>query len=160
MGVNKSRPHILVLPEDKANLQIATGFQLEVPRDRQRQMQVLPPAGGWIKVLDLFESEHVLEMGRCEHRFTALLIDFDGQAGRLNEAKAKIPERLGDRVFALGAWTEPETLKADLGSYEAIGAAMAKDCREETDHIWAHQLLKHNVGELERLLVQVWSILF
>lgn len=45
MGANKSRPHILVLPEDRANLQIANGFHLEVPRERQRQMQVLPPAG-------------------------------------------------------------------------------------------------------------------
>jgi hypothetical protein len=158
MGVNKSRPHILVLPEDRANLQIATGFQREVPRDRQ--MQVLRPARGWIRVLELFESEHASEMDRCEHRLMVLLIDFDGQAGRLNEAKTRIPERLNDRVFVLGAWTKPEALKRDLGSYEAIGAAMAKDCRQETDHIWGHQLLKHNAGELERLLAHVRPILF
>jgi hypothetical protein len=40
-------------------------------------------------------------------------------------------------VFILGALSEPEALKrADLGSYESIGLAMAKDCREETERIW------------------------
>lgn len=89
-----------------------------------------------------------------------LLIDFDGQAGRLNEAKARIPERLNDRVFVLGAWTEPEALKADLDSYDAIGAAMANDCREDTDKTWRHKLLQHNVNEIDRLREPVRRILF
>jgi len=65
-----------------------------------------------------------------------------------------------DRVFILGAWTEPEDLKADLGSYETIGLAMAKDCREETNRIWRHDLLRHNTSEIDRLRRLVRPILF
>jgi hypothetical protein len=31
MSVNRNRPHVFVLPEDDANLQLATGFVLEFP---------------------------------------------------------------------------------------------------------------------------------
>jgi hypothetical protein len=57
-----------------------------------------------------------------------LLIDFDGQASRVDDAKRTIPERLSDRVFILGAWTTPERLKSvGLGTYETIGSALARD---------------------------------
>ena len=99
-----------------------------------RQMQVLSEVGGWIEVLDHFNLDHVAGMDRYTDRFMVLLIDFDGNAERLNDAKTRIPERLAERVFILGALSEPEDLKrAGLGSYEAIGSAMAQDCREETD---------------------------
>jgi hypothetical protein len=65
--------------------------------------------------------------------------------------KARIPEHLTDRVYALGASSEPEDLRVDLGSYETIGLAMAKDCREGTNTIWEHPFLRHNAGELDRL---------
>jgi hypothetical protein len=94
-------------------------------------------------------------------RFIVLLIDFDSDARRLETARSRIPERLQSRVFILGAWSEPEDLtRAGLGLYEAIGSAMAKDCREETDAIWGHDLLVHNAGELARLRGQVRPILF
>ena len=161
MSVNDSLPHVLVLPEDRANLQLATGFHLQVPWHRQRQMQVLRVAGGRNEVLGVFKSEHEVEMRRCRHRLMVLLIDFDGDTGRLTIAKRKIPADLTDRVFILGAWTEPEALRqAKLGSYETIGSAMAKDCREETDSIWGHELLRHNASELDRLRMHVRPILF
>jgi hypothetical protein len=90
-----------------------------------------------------------------------LLIDFDGDRERLTKAKAEIPEHLIDRVFILGTVTKPEALKqANLGSYEEIGSAMAKDCREETESIWGHELLQHNASELDRLREHVRPILF
>jgi hypothetical protein len=55
--------------------------------------------------------------------------------------------------------TEPEELKATLGSYETIGMALAQDCREGTD-TWGHALLKHNTAEIERLREHVRPILF
>jgi hypothetical protein len=79
---------------------------------------------------------------------------------RLDEAKAAIPARLTDRVFVLGVLTKPEEIKASLGSYETIGMALAKDCREGTDTIWGHALLQHNAGELVRLREHVRPILF
>jgi hypothetical protein len=160
MSVNKYLPHVLVLPEDDANMQLANGFHLHVPLDRQRQMQVLQGAGGWREVLNLFESEHAIEMERCHTRFMVLLIDMDNIADRLDKAKARIPPRLIDRVFVLGTFTEPEGLKADLGAYETIGLALAKDCQEGTDMTWRHELLQHNAVELERLYEQVRPILF
>ena len=113
---------------------------------------MLDEVGGWAEVLDRFKSDHILEMERNADRFMVLMIDFDGRQSRIEQARAAIPEHLKERVFVLGAWTEPEDLKrAGLGSYETIGRAMAKDCREETDKTWGHNLLRHNASELSRL---------
>jgi hypothetical protein len=80
---------------------------------------------------------------------------------RLRIAKDRIPEHLLDRVFVLGVISEPEDLKyAGFGPYENIGREMAKDCRERTDVIWAHELLRHNSSEIERLRQHIWPILF
>ncbi|HEY7543562.1 MAG TPA: hypothetical protein VID27_01705 [Blastocatellia bacterium] len=160
MSVNKNRPHVLVLPEDDANRQLAKSFQLEIELSRQRQMQVLPVAGGWREVLGLFKSDHIAEMNRYPHRFIVLLIDFDNSNDRLDTAKAAIPEDLAERVFVLGALTNPEELKTKLGSYETIGSALAQDCRDETDTTWGHDLLRHNADEIERLRERVRPILF
>jgi len=158
MSVNREQPHVFVLPEDDANRQLANGFHLEL--DLTRKMQVLLPAGGWIQVLKRFLSDHVPEMHRNQHRYMVLLIDFDGKEGRLAQAKGEVPNNLIDRVFVLGVWTEPEALKAKLGSYETIGLALAKDCREDTDRTWGHELLRHNASELARLRENVLPILF
>jgi len=161
MGVNKNQPHVFVLPEDDANYQLATGFRLSLDWSVLGRIRVLPVAGGWLRVLERFLSDLVVDMERYPDRFTVLLIDFDGDAGRLNTAKNRIPDNLTERVFILGAWSEPEELKkAGLGSYEAIGSAMAQDCRDGTGTTWDHELLRHNAGELARLRERVRSILF
>jgi hypothetical protein len=158
MSVNRDKPHVWVLPEDDANKDLANGFHLEL--QHIRQMQVFPPTGGWSKVLDTFQSVHLGDMQTNLNRFMVLLIDFDGRRDRLERAKAVVPPGIADRVFILGAWTEPEKLKsAGLGSYEAIGKAMAKDCREGTRTIWAHELLRHNTSEIDRLHSRVWPFL-
>lgn len=161
MSANKEKPHLLVLPEDDANRQLANGFHLQVDWTQNRQMQVLVPAGGWIKVLERFETDHVFELDKYPKRLMLLLIDLDGRDDRLGEAKARIPQHLAQRVFILGVRTEPEDLKrARLCSYETIGAEMAKDCREGSGTIWAHELLQHNAEELARLRTLVRPILF
>jgi hypothetical protein len=160
VSVNKYHPHVFVLPEDDANRQMANGFYQEVDWSRQRQMQVLPVGGGWNEVLDLLMSVHIGEVDHNPNRFLILLIDFDGREGRLDHAKAGIPDHLTERVFIIGVLTEPEALKPDLGAYEAIGLAMARDCREETYTTWGHPLLRHNDGELDRLRKHVRPILF
>ena len=157
--MNKMVPHVLVLPEDDANRQLANGFQLDPSLD-PRRMQILEEAGGWLEVVDRFKVVHVPEMERNTNRFMVLLLDFDRRENRFKEVMAEIPAHLNERVFVLGAWSEPEELRRALGSYEAIGAALAKDCRDNTHDTWAHDLLKHNVGELERLRQQVRPILF
>jgi hypothetical protein len=78
----------------------------------------------------------------------------------LAEAFAVVPDHLKDRVFVLGVWAEPEDLKAELGSYETIGIALAKACREKTDMPWDHRLLQHNRHEVARLQPHLRPILF
>jgi len=159
MSVNRHQPHVMVLPEDDANRQLAKGFLLDQYLST-RKIQVLEEVGGWIKVLECFLSDHVFEMNRFPSRFMALLIDFAGNEERLQHAKAKIPEHLTDRVFILGSWSEPERLKATLGSYETIGLKLARDCRDQTDTTWGHDLLRHNANELNRLSDRVRPFLF
>ena len=160
MSVNKYLPHVYVLPEDDANRQLANGFQLGDLSD-YRRMQVLKEAGGWQEVVNCFKKEHVAEMDRNTKRFMVLLIDFDNKNDRLNSVRGEIPDRLKERVFVLGVWSEPEDLRPDFGSdYERIGGAMAKDCHDNTTLTWSHGLLRHNAGELERLRKNVRPILF
>jgi len=158
--MNEFQPHVKVLPEDDANRQLARGFSLYPPL-APRNIQVLRVAGGWLEVLRLFEEVHIGEMDRNPFRSMVLLIDFDCRPDRIDQAKARIPIRLIDRVFTLGVISEPEKLKSNLGkSYEAIGMALAQDCREGTDTTWGHELLRHNAVEVQRLRQHVRPILF
>src|ERR1035438_394274 len=158
MSRDKYKPHVLVLPEDDANRQLANGFLLDHSL-MPRSIQVLDVAGGWLKLLECFKADHVPEMERNPRRFMVLLIDFDKRQDRLVDAQTAIPSHLTDRVFVLGVWSEPEKLKPTLGPYETIGRAMAKDCREGTDAVWSHALLRHNAGEIDRLRERVRPIL-
>jgi hypothetical protein len=151
----------MVLLEDRANAQIANGFVQEVNPQRSRRIQILPEAGGWHEVLDKFEKEHVPEMDLFGERFMVLVLDLDGHLDRLTDARNKIPERLRDRVFVVGVRTEPERLRQSLGNgYETIGAALARDCRDDTSTTWGHDLLVHNADEVQRLSQTVRPILF
>ena len=159
MSVNKYLPHVFVLPEDDANRQMANGFHLNLS-SAIRRMQVLEEAGGWQEVVNRFKNDRVPEMDRNANRFMVLLVDFDRREDRLDKVRVEIPDRLQERVFVLGAWSQPEELRQNLGSYETIGLAMAKDCRDSTQVTWTHHLLCHNAGELLRLQTQVRPILF
>lgn len=156
--MNRYKPHMLVLPEDDANRQIANGFLLE-PAVRARSVQVLPPAGGWIPARDRLR-ELLAEMSTYAQRVMVLLVDFDGRAERRSEILAHVPPALLDRVFVLGTYSEPEALRGDLGAFEAIGRALARDCVASTTHAWGHGLLAHNTDEATRLLSAVRSFLF
>lgn len=160
MSINRYLPHVLVLPEDDANRQMANGFILD-PSLLIRNIQVLPVAGGRARVLEVFLTDHLAGMDRYPDRLMVLLIDFDDTTAWLDDAKARIPVHLTGRVFVLGALSDPEALrKASLGSYETIGLALAKDCRESSSTTWDHELLRHNALELERLRDLVQPLLF
>jgi len=160
MSVNKYQPHVLVLPEDDANRQLANGFLLD-PFLSIRKIQVLEEVGGWGEVLERFRSDHIGGLNRYPNRYIVLLIDFDTRQDRLTVARNSVPAHLSERVFILGVWSEPEALRqAGLGTYENIGLKMARDCREETDMTWGHDLLRHNASELGRLRERVVPILF
>ena len=160
MSVNKYQPHVLVLPEDDADRQLANGFLLHESL-ALRAIQVLPKAGGWAKVRELFLDVHVAEMQRCVQRYMVLLVDFDGKESRLAEMTKDIPVALADRVFVIGIWTEPEDLhRHGLGTEENFGRQLASECHENRSDIWNHELLKHNANELDRMRVALRPILF
>jgi hypothetical protein len=83
VSANKARPHVLVLPEDEADHQIAHGFVKRISPDRARQIQIMPFVGGWIKVLDRFRDEYASGMMKNTHRHTAIEADHHYLFGRL-----------------------------------------------------------------------------
>ena len=160
--INKYKKHILVLPEDEANIQISTGFVLH-PNLNDRAIQVMPPLRGWKKVVEAFTEEYAPEMmGKYSDRMIVLLMDFDNNyESRLSYVKDQIPEELKARVFVLGVLSEPENLSRDINKdFEKIGEALAKDCSDNTNELWGHTLLKHNKGELDRMASSVKPFLF
>ena len=167
MSVNRYKPHILVLPEDDANRQIANGFLLDLSLNTSA-IQVLREAGGWLDVMKKFTEEQIPKMRQFPKSMIALLIDFDDKKpdhlsyeDRLNFIKGKIPDDLKTRVFVLGSRIAPEQLKKDMNKhFEEIGEFLAKDCNENTNETWGHHLLKHNENELKRMRSSVKPFLF
>lgn len=170
MSVNRHKKHLLVLPEDDANRQIANGFLLE-PSLNSRAIQVLPCAGGWGKVIKEFEDNYAPKMRQNQLMMMALVIDSDVEkkgevrsknANRFDDVSDRIPSDLKDRVFVLGSWIDPQKLKTsmDRKSLEAIGEALAEDCAENANKTWGHELLKHNERELKRMIATVKPFLF
>lgn len=158
MSVNSYKPHVLVLPEDDANRQIANGFLLKVIK--LRSIQILTEAGGWTHVRDSFTSTHNAMMRRFPERLMVLLVDFDGSPTRVEEVMSEVDPAVKDRVFVLGSFQEPEDLKVALGSFETIGKKLATDCSENTTQTWSHKLLQHNAQELARMNSTLRDILF
>lgn len=161
MTVNAYRPHVLVLPEDDANRQIANGFMLDAKLNR-RVIQVLPIARGWLKVVEKFNDKYVAEMRTLTERRTILLVDFDNIAvDRKRLLDSKIPGDIRHRVFVLGVVSEPEKLTAATKkTFETIGATLAQECAANQQSFWKHDLLKHNEPELKRLIEDVRPFLF
>lgn len=155
MSANKYDVHLVVIPEDDANRQIVTGFRKHLEVDA-RKIQVEPVAGGWLKVLDVLLSDHVAGMGKYARRHVLLLIDFDGDSGRFEEARGRIPASFRNRVFVMGCLSEPEALcSATSLSREDIGERLAEACMgsgfEDANGLWTHDALKHNQPELVRM---------
>lgn len=157
--MNNYRPHVLVLPEDGANADIANGFILHDQID-DRQIQILPSAGGWPKVRDSM-TELAETMRRYQGRQIVLLVDFDKQEDRFKKMTDGVPGDLAKRVFVVGLWSEPEELsETDLGTRETLGFKLASECFDETRDAWNHELLAHNATELKRMTAQLRPILF
>jgi len=161
MSVNKYEPHMLILPEDDANRQIANGF-LNCLNVNNSAIQILPPAKGWSSALEKFECDYYPKMDTYPNRRILLLIDFDSNyINRIEHVHKKIPDNCKERVFVLGVATEPERLKSKLNiSYEKIGETLTKDCPQEFSDLWKNELLVHNETELKRMVNDVKSFIF
>lgn len=160
MSINRYQPHIIVLPEDRANEEIANGF-IQDENVNERAIHVERPAGGWGKVVEKFTEVHVSEMRQFTNSMIVLLIDFDQREDRFSHVNSQIPDDLKERVFVLGVQSNPESLRRDIKkSFEKIGETLAKDCSNNTNELWGHDLLKHNKTELDRMILSVKPFLF
>lgn len=158
MSVNKEKPHVSIIPEDRANNQIINGFCQNVNLQLTK-VEIQPLAGGWEYAVERFENNEITKMRIYPNRYLVLVIDFDNKDDRENYVKGKIPEDLKDRVFILGSLDRPEKIK-NVGTREEIGEGLAQDCYGKTDNFWKHEQLKHNQDELKRMHSIVNSIIF
>ncbi len=162
MSIKTYQPHLIVLPEDRANERIANGF-IDNLNVNERAIQVDRPAGGWLKVVKKFTEVYVDEMRQFTRSMIVLLIDFDLKENRFIFVQDSIPDDLRERVFILGVRDEPEKLSKAIKfkkSLEEIGETLAEDCANNTNKLWGHDLLKDNQAELERMRSSVKPFLF
>ncbi|MDX2037277.1 MAG: hypothetical protein SFX72_11555 [Isosphaeraceae bacterium] len=155
--MNNYIEHVLVIPEDEADEQVANGFVLN-DRVDDRRVQVMPVARGWSNVLKTFEDEYISYLRKYPLGQVVMLIDFDGQhEARMNRFREAIPDDLKDRVFVVGSSENPEMLKAALKvpRLEDIGRRLAEDCAVGPGGLWDHEQLKHNAEERKRLEISV-----
>ena len=149
MAINIYKPHIVILPEDRANRQIANGFLVAI---HSTQVKIENEIGGWLKVVDSFHTSYSNTMRLYANRYLIMIVDCDKTHDRISNIRANLPDDIIDRIFILGCISEPEKLKtARLGSYESIGRRIADECRSKSDEIWQHDLLKNNFEEIVRL---------
>lgn len=156
---NKYLPHLQILSEDDANRDIVNGFLMDARIDARRA-RVLPSAGGWSAAVGKINDA---QLSSYPERRLLLVIDFDDvPKDRFESISRDIPANIKDRVYILGVRSEPEKLKQALSytSYETIGKSLSNECAESTTNLWAHDLLKHNQAELQRLLADVKPFLF
>lgn len=154
--MNRFSPHLLVIPKDDANRQIATGFTLHHAVQSPR-MQVMPVAGGWSHVLKTFETEYLRRLQTFSHAHILMLIDFDDDVlPRLAKFHQAIPATLQSRTFVIGTRNTPEILKKALGmTFEKIGLELAAECSSGDRALWSHDELRHNEPEVLRLIETV-----
>lgn len=160
--MNKYALHLIVIPEDRADEQLANGFEQhdKVKSDRIRAM---PGVGGWQNVLKVFKDEYVQYLHAYPKGHVVMLIDFDGHyAHRRVEFENAIPDDLKRRTFVVGSKETPEKLKKEMAnkSFERIGVSLAEDCHVGTETVWSHEHLIHNDPDRQRLLQNVKSFLF
>jgi hypothetical protein len=159
--MNKYAPHVYVIPEDDRDRQIADGFVLH-HQVKDSRIQVVPPAGGWSKVLKTFRDEYIKKLNDYAHAHVIMLIDFDDHVDtRRAEFDKEIPDEFKTRVYVIGSKNTPESLKNELKkSFEAIGTSLADDCEAGTTVWWDHEHLKHNELDRKRLVETVKPFLF
>ncbi|MFE8645632.1 hypothetical protein ACFX58_11155 [Sphingomonas sp. NCPPB 2930] len=164
MSVNRELPHVLVLPEDGADREIANGFLMSLSLRHPHRIDILLSAGGWPAVRDSLAKQYIAYLRKYVYAHLVLLIDFDNKVQqRWSQFTPHIPADVKDRVYLVGALDEPEKLRRALNwalTREAIGKTLADECANGTGQLWQHPHMAHNANERQRLIAQVHPILF
>lgn len=157
MSVNKYKHHIVIIPEDDANRQIAVGFQIAC---NTAQIDIRELGKGWSKTVNAFIEQQIPMMRKYDKRHVILLIDFDNQTNRLDEIQIQIPEEFKLRTFIIGSLKTPEDVRNTLQlTFEKIGQTAFLDCNNSSSSFWSNAQLLHNEAELNRLKQVLCSVL-
>ncbi|MFN0134603.1 MAG: hypothetical protein ACKVS9_00625 [Phycisphaerae bacterium] len=159
--MNKYEPHVIVLPEDDATRQLATGF-VDYPAVHAHRIRVVSPAGGWVKAVDLMCSSYMPHMRSYNSAHLVLVIDFDKDSDRYRTAiEPRVPAELRNRVFVFGPLTNVEVLKREARrKTEELGRDLASECERGESQQWSMPELQHNLPERDRALQCIRSIIF
>jgi hypothetical protein len=157
MSVNRYRTHVIVIPEDDADRQLAVGFLQHATIDA-RAIQVMPLANGWARLLDKLRDRHIDDLRRFPNAHVVLLMDFDDHISERRQALENVLADFDDRgqwesrVYLLGSATDPEQLARQFRLTKAkIGEQLAEECDREEFILWENELLAHNRETRERL---------
>jgi len=139
MSVNRYQPHVLIIPEDRADEQIANGFTKH-DQVTLKQVQVMPYADGWPGVLNKFMTQYISYLRNYKNAYIVLLIDFDAKyESQRHRFDTAVPDDLKDRVFVVGAKEDPERLRQVMGKgFEEIGSDLADDCYKDPRINYCH----------------------
>lgn len=156
--MNKYKEHLIIIPEDRANEEIANGFVTR-PNIAGECVKILNVANGWAKAVGNINKK-LKYLKKYPDAIMVLLIDFDNHKSRGKEIKNNIPSEFENRIFVLGVLSEPEKLCAATGYHEEkIGGLIAEDCPGGQGELWDHDLLRHNQPKLTRLTARVKNFL-
>jgi hypothetical protein len=159
MANNDYRPCVYVIPEDDANRQIIEGFSQDFRITGQ--IQVMPVAGGWQKVVDTINTEYLPKLESYPNVHVLGVIDCDNQPNRIQEINESFPVELSNRLFMLGTLKTPELFKANLNlSFESIGESLAEECDSGNEVVWNHEHLLHIQDEIQRAKNKLRPILW
>jgi hypothetical protein len=161
MAVNRYKPHVFLLPEDKQEEDIINGFFTVGHLPYRKDYQVLPLAGGWPKIrLQLSDTLHT-ELRRYPNMHLIIAADFDKRENRYEDILAGTPADLRERVMLIAPRDEPKDLVAAIGkSRETIGRELAQACFDRNDGLWASEHLVHNTDERQRVGETMRNLIF
>lgn len=165
MAPNREKPHLFIVPEDKANSDVVNAFfrELECRGANPRQYQIVPPSGGWGEARRLLREEYLNSLMASALVHVLLIVDFDNDdpVQRRRYILDGIDESASGRVFVVGAADNPEALRADVKmKFQLIGETLANECFDDEIELWNHCQLSHNVSENQRLKTKLYEILF
>jgi len=163
VSLNNFKPHMLLVPEDEALMNMAIGFAKTAGTGQIRPER---QAGGRDELLEQFCREEIPKLRRFPERFLILLTDFDNGGGNQQKLKEAIPADLIERVCILGPWTNAEVLRAELrelhlltpNSKERVGEVLAESCLGDDLTHWEVEQLKHLRDEVVRVQPRIHRI--
>lgn len=165
MSINIYREHVIVVPEDEADRQLANGFE-QHHSVRHRTIQIMPIAGGWPALFDLFRKEYASYVRKYPKAHIVLIVDFDddieSRLRQYDRVLSEFPDRAvwENRVYLLGATKDPEQLSSHLKLTKTqIGLQLAEECERGEFDLWNHELLAHNC-DTRQPMVAVRDTLF